>query len=76
MRYLELQKRAIRVALNLQKLGLHQSDVIGICASNTPNTGPLALGALLAGIPFSPLDPTFCESMLYNFEAKNYRFKF
>lgn len=68
MQYNELQRRATRIALNLQKRGLHQSDIIGICASNTPNIGPLALGALLAGIPFSPLDPTFCKSEFsYNF---------
>lgn len=52
----ELRKRTLRCAQNLQKLGCKQNDCIGIVARNHQNLTPLLYAALCVGAPISPLD--------------------
>ncbi|KAL5276276.1 hypothetical protein ACFFRR_001858 [Megaselia abdita] len=57
--YEKILKTACIIAQNILKKGLTQDDVIGICASNTLFVTPLALAALMIGVPMSTLDPSF-----------------
>lgn len=43
----------------MQKLGVQQCDVIGLCASNSDFVAPLTFGALLCGLCVGTLDPSF-----------------
>ncbi|KAL5275828.1 hypothetical protein ACFFRR_001581 [Megaselia abdita] len=57
--YKKIHKMSMKMANFFHKMGLTQNDVVGICASNTPNLASIVFGAFLAAIPISTLDPSF-----------------
>lgn len=55
----EIVTMSIRIAQNIEDLGIQQEDVVGICAANTDYLAPLAFGSLFCGAILSTLDPSF-----------------
>lgn len=55
----ELKISSIRVAQNLQKLGIEADDVIGMICENSNCAASLIIGCLLFGAPMNPLDNSF-----------------
>lgn len=47
---------SLKIAFNLQKLDLKQTDIVGIIAPNTTNLMPLCYGMLFIGVPFHAID--------------------
>lgn len=52
----EVLSMSVKVAYNLQKLNLKQTDIVGIIAHNTTNLMPLCYGTIFNGVPFHALD--------------------
>lgn len=50
---------AIRVAQNLQRLGIKPDDVIGFICRNSSNIIPLLFGCILIGAPVNPLHVSY-----------------
>jgi len=50
---------SIRVAQYLDKIGLKEDDIIGVCAANSDFLAPVFFGAMLQGCIISTLDPSF-----------------
>lgn len=53
----EILRDAIRVSLNLRDLRLKEGDVVGIPAGNSRYLAAVTFGALLNGLPISPVEP-------------------
>ncbi|EDS27150.1 luciferin 4-monooxygenase [Culex quinquefasciatus] len=51
----ELRLRIVRVAQNLSALGFRRGDMAAMACSNSENLAPLALGLMVAGVPFIAL---------------------
>lgn len=51
----ELRLRIVRVAQNLSGLGFRRGDMAAVACSNSENLAPLALGLMVAGVPFIAL---------------------
>jgi amino acid adenylation domain-containing protein len=56
--YRELNTRANKIAHYLQKLGVGEETLVGICLERTPTIIVAMLGILKAGGAYLPLDPT------------------
>lgn len=52
---------SIRVAQNLQRLGIKPDDVIGFICRNSGNVAPLIYGCTLIGAPVNPLHVSFSK---------------
>lgn len=52
----EVLSMSTKVAYNLQKMKLKQTDVIGIMSHNTTNMTPLCYGMFFIGVPFHAID--------------------
>lgn len=55
----EIRLRAIRIAQNLRKQGITESDILAISAYNLEIVPSILLAALLLGAPINTLDPDF-----------------
>lgn len=55
----EIRKRAIRVAQNLNLLGIKEQEVIAIAATMSQHVAPVLFGCFLVGAPINTLDPEF-----------------
>ncbi|XP_058445396.1 luciferin 4-monooxygenase-like [Malaya genurostris] len=55
----EMRLRTIRIAQNLAGLGFGKDDMAALACSNSENLSPIALGLMVAGIPFIPLPMGF-----------------
>ncbi|WP_333465865.1 amino acid adenylation domain-containing protein [Microcoleus sp. T3_B1] len=62
--YRELNHRANQLAHYLQKLGVGEETLVGICLERSPNTIVAMLGILKAGGAYLPLDPTYPSERL------------
>lgn len=51
----ELRLRIVRVAQNLSGLGFRRGDMAAVACCNSENLAPLALGLMVAGMPFIAL---------------------
>lgn len=56
-----LRTNAIRVAQNLDNLGIGVGDVVAIVAGNHHDVAPVVIAALSLGAPINTLDPNFKE---------------
>lgn len=54
-----IEKRIIRIAINLQKMGYSQNDMFGIVCKNSENLASVVFGCSVIGAPVNTLDPTF-----------------
>jgi amino acid adenylation domain-containing protein len=57
--YAELAAEARRIAALLRQLGLGRGEHVGVVGHHTPGTVAGAHGALLAGVTYVPLDPSW-----------------
>lgn len=57
-----ISKRIIRIAMNLQKLGCKNGDMIGVVCKNSENLSSVIFGSSVIGAPVNTLDPTFEKS--------------
>lgn len=55
---------SIRVAQNLQRLGIKSDDVIGFICRNSGNVVPLIFGCVLIGAPINPLHVSFSKESI------------
>ena len=62
--YRELNTRANQLAHYLQKLGVGEETLVGICLERSPNIIVAMLGILKAGGAYLPLDPTYPSDRL------------
>lgn len=63
MTYEALRVASVRVALNLQKLGIKQGDVVSIMCYNNKNVWSLLLGCIFNGAPLSVLSLDYDQGM-------------
>lgn len=54
-----IERRIIRIAMNLQKMGYSQNDMFGIVCKNSENLASVVFGCSVIGAPVNTLDPTF-----------------
>lgn len=54
-----IEKRIIRIAINLQRMGYSQKDMFGIVCKNSENLASVVFGCSVIGAPINTLDPTF-----------------
>ncbi|KAL5278267.1 hypothetical protein ACFFRR_003109 [Megaselia abdita] len=52
----EVLSKSVKVAYNLQRLDLKQTDILGVIATNTSNLMPLCYGMFFIGVPFHAID--------------------
>lgn len=60
----ETKLSSIRVAQNLQRLGIQPDDVIGFICRNSSTIMPLIFGCVLVGAPVNPLHPSFSKTKI------------
>lgn len=66
----EAKMSSIRVAQNLQRLGIKSDDVIGFVCRNSANVLPLVYGCALIGAPVNPLHKTFEKDKIIEMFSK------
>lgn len=59
MTFNEIRIKAIRTAMNLQRLGYKPSSIFGFIARNSANVAPIVFGSLFNGCPLNTMDPNF-----------------
>lgn len=60
----EVKMSSIRVAQNLQRLGIKPDDVIGFICRNSGNIVPLIFGCALIGAPVNPLHVSYTKEKI------------
>lgn len=60
----EVKMSSIRVAQNLQRLGIKPDDVIGFICRNSGNVLPLIFGCALIGAPINPLHVSYSKEKI------------
>lgn len=63
---LEIKIKTIRVANNLQKVGINVGDVVAVIARNHHYVAPVVFACLTVGAPVNTLDASFKPSMKTN----------
>lgn len=66
----EARMSSIRVAQNLQRLGIQPDDVIGFICRNSSNVMPLVYGCALIGAPINPLHVSHSKEIIKQMFSK------
>lgn len=60
----EIRFKAIRAAMNLQKLGFETDNVFALMARNSKDIASIVFASLFVGCPLNTIDPTFGKNEL------------
>lgn len=72
-----IQRRIIRIAMNLQKMGYQHGDMIGVVCKNSENLSSVIFGCSVICAPINTLDPNFTKSeIIHMFNKTKPKFVF